>query len=92
MDDAVALNPGDPCPNCTGELKPAPVPTDEQARRLADRENPIVLDRSYDTAPAAVREALGALHRCGTCGYVTRFKDAVTAGAKGKKGKKDDAE
>jgi hypothetical protein len=85
--EAVALALGDPCPNCQGELRPAPVPTDAQRARAADRENPIVLDRRFDSATPAQRDDLGALYRCAECGYVARFKDTASAAAKGKKGK-----
>lgn len=89
------LKPGDACPNCTGELKPAPVPTAEQSARLADKENPIVLERTFDTASPEQREKLGALHRCATCGYEARFKaedaaegDEAAAGGGGSRKRK----
>lgn len=86
MQDPIELKAGDPCPNCQGELKPAPVPTDEQAAKARDRENPIVLARQFDTATAEQRAELGALHRCATCGYEARFK-ADGDGGKRSRGK-----
>lgn len=73
MAKATELKRGDACPNCRGELKPAYVPTDEELERSLDRDNPIPLPVGADSASKAQREDLGELHRCGTCGYVTRF-------------------
>lgn len=76
MEDPVVLKPGDPCPNCQGPLTPAPVPTDAQRARMGDKENPITLDRRFDSATPAQLASLGALHRCDRCGYETRFTAA----------------
>ena len=89
MQEPKELRAGEPCPNCTGDLKPAPVPTDEQLVKLQDKENPITLARQYDTASAAQRADLGVLHRCVECGYQARFK--AEGGAGRGRGKKDAA-
>ncbi len=83
MVEAKELKAGDACPNCTGELKPAPVPTDEQYAKAQDRENPIALARQFDTASPAQRAELGALHRCVSCGYTARFKGGDTGRTRG---------
>ena len=70
---------GDACPNCGGEFHPARVPTAEQYKAATDRENPAVLPPDMDTAPPLQREELGALHRCESCGYVTRIKSDGSA-------------
>lgn len=75
MPDPIKLELGDPCPACHGDLRPALVPTDAELVKSRDRENPIVLPPTADTASAEVRADLGALYRCGVCGYSTRFKD-----------------
>lgn len=85
MDKPVEVKAGDPCPVCGGELKAAPVPTDEQFAKAGDRENPVYLPQGYDTAPKAVREEHGALHKCVDCGYKTRFAVETTERPKGKK-------
>jgi Zn ribbon nucleic-acid-binding protein len=77
---------GDACPACSGELKPAFVPSDEQYRKAFDKENPIALPTGADTANADVRGELGALHRCVSCGYQARFKSTEKKPTKGKKG------
>ena len=73
----VELTRGDACPACHGELKPAYVPTDEELRKASDRENPVALPVGADSATKEQREELGELHRCTTCGYVTRFAAAA---------------
>lgn len=80
---------GDACPACSGELRPAFVPSDDQYRKAFDKENPIALPAGADTANADVRAELGELHRCATCGYQHRFKPTDK---KAPKGKKADAE
>lgn len=80
------LHEGDPCPACGGVLEPAAVPTDAEYARSLDRENPIVLQPGADTASPAVRADLGALHRCGRCGYQARFKDTGGEGDDGGEG------
>jgi|GEM_PF-2686068 len=67
------LKRGDSCPSCHGELKPAYVPSDDELRRALDKENPIALPPGADSATKEQRAELGELHRCTTCGYVTRF-------------------
>jgi hypothetical protein len=74
MAEPKVLKLGDPCPACGGDLKAAPVPSDEQFRKAFDRENPIMLPPGMDTAKPEDRAELGALHSCGACGYKTRFK------------------
>lgn len=70
---------GDSCPACSGELRAARVPTDDEFRKAFDKENPISLAPGTDTANADQRAELGALYRCTTCRYQTRFKDAGEA-------------
>ena len=74
MPDPKVLKKGDPCPNCGGELKPAPTMTVEQHAKAYDRENPSSMPSHYDTAHPDVRADLGDLFRCATCGYQARFK------------------
>ena len=74
MTDAKPLQAGDPCPSCGGELKAVRAPSDEQFKAAFDRENPGTLPAGVDTAKPADRAALGSLHKCADCGYVTRFK------------------
>lgn len=81
MKGPIELKPGDPCPNCGGAFIAAPVPTAEQRQRAANRVEPDLLPPSFDTASEAQRQELGALHRCGACGYNTRFPIAAPAGA-----------
>lgn len=69
----ITLKKGDPCPNDGGELKPARVPSEEQRRRAEDRETRDPLPRDMDTASEKQRRELGALYRCQSCGYMTRF-------------------
>jgi Zn ribbon nucleic-acid-binding protein len=88
MGKPIELKAGDACPACGGELKAAAVPTDEQFARAFDKENPQALQPGADTASAAVRAELGALHRCVTCGYQARFKG--TARTKGQKAPTDE--
>jgi len=73
MADPIILSPTDPCPSCGGHLRSARVPSDEQWARAHDRENPITLPRDMDSATPEQRATLGALYRCGTCGYLARF-------------------
>lgn len=75
------LKPGDRCPNCGGTFVAAPTPTPEQRQKAADRENPEQLPPHFDSATDAQREELGALFKCNTCGYKTRFPVEATAGA-----------
>lgn len=78
------LKRGDTCPNCGGSFKAARVPTDADFARATDRENPQALPGNSDTASPAQRAELGALHRCQSCEYATRFvveKPAPAAGA-----------
>ena len=75
------LKPGDSCPNCQSALKPMLVPSAEQRKRADDRENREPLPPFYDTASEAQRAELGALYRCHTCGYTTRFHEAAPAHA-----------
>jgi len=72
MPEPKILHKGDPCPNCGGELKAAPFPSEEQYAASRDRENPIILPRHFDSATIAQRRELGELARC-ACGYVTRY-------------------
>lgn len=81
MADPKALSPGDRCPNCQGPFEPAPVPTAEQRKRAADRENREPVPPHYDTASEAERERLGALYRCTRCRYATRFPLEAPASA-----------
>jgi len=74
MPEAKPLKKGDPCPNCGGELKPAPTMTAEQHAKAYDRENPQSMPSNYDTAHPDVRAELGDLYRCHSCGYAARFK------------------
>ncbi len=73
------LNLGDPCPACGGELKPAYVPTAEEFAAAFNRENPRALPDGADTAPEVQRADLGALFRCSSCRYATRFKQPAHA-------------
>lgn len=73
--EPIELNPGDPCPACGGELKPARVASAEEYERAFDRENPVALPAGADTATPRQRAELGALHRCTTCRYETRFRE-----------------
>jgi len=68
------LAPGDPCPGCGGDMKPARVPTDAEFAKAFDKENPVALAPGTDTAAPDVRAELGALYRCVTCRYQARFK------------------
>lgn len=81
----ITLKRGDPCPVDGGELKPARVPSDEQRRRAEDREVREALPRDMDTATEKQRLELGALYRCQSCGYMTRFplEDEGDEGAEG---------
>lgn len=74
MAEAKPLNPGDPCPNCSGTLEPVPQPTAQQRQLAANRDNPIPLPPFVDTASEEQIRELGDLHRCGRCGYITRFR------------------
>jgi hypothetical protein len=74
------LTRGDACPRCKGSFKAAGVPTDAQYAKAFDRDNPTVLPDYMDTASPEQRADLGALHRCGGCGYTTRFAALATAG------------
>ena len=67
------LNRGDNCPNCGGELHPAPVPSEKDFARFTDRENPGHLPYGSDTASPDQRAELGELFVCDRCGYKTRF-------------------
>jgi hypothetical protein len=71
---------GDPCPACSGELKPVPAPTDAQRTAAANRDNPVPLPPTVDSAEDAQIRELGALHRC-TCGYQSRVAAADDASA-----------
>lgn len=82
MKDPVELKPGDPCPACGGELKAAPVPSDEQFAKAMDKENPVALPRNYDTASREVRDREGELYRCTDCNYKTRVASKGKARAK----------
>lgn len=84
MSGVKELKAGDPCPACGGDLKAAAVATDDQYRRAFDKENPQALPPGMDTANPDNRAELGALHRCGGCGYQARFK-ADQAPAAGKR-------
>lgn len=75
MSDPRKLAPGDPCPACSGELKPALVPTAAQFAKAMDRENPQALPPRADTASPETRAELGALYRCTSCGYQARFHE-----------------
>jgi hypothetical protein len=66
------LKPGDACPACGGTFQPALVPSAEQRRRFEDHEIREPFPHHYDTASEAQRAELGALHRCDSCGYITR--------------------
>jgi rRNA maturation endonuclease Nob1 len=76
MGKELTLKAGDACPACGGELKPARVASDADYSKAFDRENPVTLPPGTDTASPEQRAELGALHRCSTCGYQARFKDA----------------
>lgn len=69
----IDLKRGDACPRCGGSFKAARVPTDAEHAKAFDRENPTALPEFSDTASPDQRAELGALHRCMTCGYQTRF-------------------
>lgn len=71
--EAKPLQPGEPCPACGGDLKPAPVPTAAQRHAAADHENPVPLPAHFDTATEEFRAEHGALSRCVGCGYASRF-------------------
>ncbi len=58
----------EPCLNCGGTYKPAPLPTDAQRKAAADRHNPTPLPLHYDTAPQSVVDELGQLWVCDGCG------------------------
>lgn len=73
MPEPQPLKRGASCPNCNGDFKDALVPSAEQRRKATDRENPEPLPQAYDTASESVRAELGALARCTSCGYQTRF-------------------
>jgi len=73
MKQPTELKKGDRCPNCGGQFVEAPTPTKEQRERAADRENPEQLPPHYDSATESQREQLGALYKCGSCGYKARF-------------------
>lgn len=73
MKTPIELKKGDRCPNCGGEFMAAPTPTAEQRQRAADRENPEQLPPHFDSATDAQREQLGALYKCGSCGYKARL-------------------
>lgn len=89
MGEPKVLKIGDPCPACGAELKPAPVPTDDQFRKAFDRENPAMLAPGTDTANPDQRAELGALYRCVDCRYQARFKDDGKKAGKSKS-KSDD--
>jgi len=74
------LKRGDACPSCDGELRPARVLSDDEHRRLYDRENPMAVPPHTDTANARQRAELGELHICALCGYKTRFPVEATSG------------
>ena len=76
-----ALDRGDACPNCGGELVAARVPTDDEYRKYFDRENPAAVPPFTDTANKDQREDLGELHICHDCGYQTRFAAEKNGGA-----------
>lgn len=77
------LNRGDNCPNCGGELHPAPVPSDKDFARFTDRENPGHLPYGSDTASPDQRAELGELFVCDRCGYKTRFAAESDSGGGG---------
>lgn len=85
MDEPKPWHVGDPCPACGGELKPAPVPTEEQRARAEDREIREALPRHYDTASAKQIAELGTLYRCDSCRYAARVP--ASKGAHGKPSK-----
>jgi hypothetical protein len=70
---------GDPCPQCGGQFVEHRAPTDAEARAAADPEKRQPLPFRVDTADAATRDELGALHECETCHYRSRFKSAAAA-------------
>src|SRR5260221_10914984 len=73
MAEPKALQRGDLCPNCRGDLRPAYVPTDEEWKRSKLKDYPEPLPVGADSAPPEQREDLGELHVCDHCGYQTRF-------------------
>jgi hypothetical protein len=73
---------GDPCPACSGELKPVPAPSDAARAAAANHDNPVPLPPTVDSASPEQIADLGDLHRCTTCGYSSR---AVKTEAKAKK-------
>ena len=75
------LTRGDACPNCGGAFLAAVVPTAEAFARATDRENPQALPSHADTAPPDQRAEIGALSRCTSCGYLTRFPAEAPAHA-----------
>lgn len=83
MNKTIELARGDACPNDGGTLVRVQVPTAEQRRLAADRENPTPIPAHYDTASDTQRQQLGELFRCERCNYLTRFPfpEAAAAGA-----------
>jgi hypothetical protein len=69
----ITIKRGDACPRCGGSFKAARVPTDAEFAKAFDREDPTALPEFSDTAAPDFREEHGALHRCLSCGYQTRF-------------------
>jgi hypothetical protein len=72
---------GDPCPACSGDLKPIPPPTDAQRAAAANRDNPTPVPPTVDSAEAPFIAEHGDLHRCSSCGYQSRVAPAGDEGA-----------
>lgn len=84
MAETKELKFGDPCPVNGLPFYPALVPTEAEYKRLADKENPIVLSKWHDTASPEQRAELGALYFEPHSGYKARFplKDVEAAAKK----------
>lgn len=89
----IELKKGDACPRCGAAFVGVRIPTPEEYAKAFDKENPGSLPEGCDTASPDFRAEHGDLHRCGGCGYQTRFPadapagDAADAGADAPAGK-----
>jgi len=77
---------GDNCPSCGGEFVEVPAPSDAQRAAAANKDNPASLPAGTDSATVEQRAELGALYKCGNCGYTTRMGAGAAAGDNGNGG------